>query len=182
MIIDKHAIPTKLLWLDLEMTGLDTSQHAIVEVAAIVTDWDFNELATYEAVIAQPEAVLAASNEFALQQHTDSGLYEQVRTSGRPEMEVVNDLVKIIQEQFGGQPAVLAGNSIHADRAFIRAQWTEVEGLLHYRMLDVSSWKLVCLGKLGVPEFVKKETHRALDDIRESIGELQYYLDWFDKK
>ena len=175
-------MPTKLLWLDLEMTGLDTSKHAIVEVAAIVTDWDFNELATYEAVITQPEAVLEASNEFALQQHADSGLYEQVRTSGKVETEVINELVGIIKEQFKDEPAVLAGNSIHADRAFIRAQWADVESLLHYRMLDVSSWKLVCLGKLGVPEFVKKETHRALDDIRESIAELQYYLNWFDKK
>ena len=127
MQIDKNRAATKLLWIDLEMTGLDPLRHAIVEVAVLVTDWQFRELARYEAVIAQPEAVLAASNEFSLAKHMQNGLYDRVRTEGKPEQEVVAELAALIAQQFGDEPAVLAGNSIHSDRGFIRAQWPAVE-------------------------------------------------------
>ena len=90
---------------------------------------------------------------------------------------MVRELAEFIKANFGDEPAVLAGNSIHNDRRFIKKWWPEVDGLLHYRMLDVSSWKLVLQGKYGVP-FEKQETHRAAADIRESIAELQFYLAW----
>jgi oligoribonuclease len=178
MQIDKSAPTTKLLWVDLEMTGLDVDEHMIIEVAAEVTDWTFKTLASYEAVISQPDDVLERANPWAKEQHAKSGLTERVRTKGRPEQDVVHELVGFIQAQFGNEPAVLAGNSIHNDRLFIKKWWPEVDALLHYRMLDVSSWKLVMQGKYGV-SFDKNDAHRAFDDIQASIAELQYYIEWF---
>lgn len=176
-MIDKNRIPTKLLWVDLEMTGLDVEQHVIIEIAAEVTDFDFKTLASYEAVISQPEDKLAAMNEWAMKQHAASGLTERIRTQGKPEKEVIHELMGFIQAQFGDEPAVLAGNSIHNDRNFIKKWWPEVDALLHYRMLDVSSLKVFMQGKYGV-QFDKKEVHRAFDDIQASIAEFQYYLEW----
>lgn len=178
MQIDKNAPTTKLLWVDLEMTGLDAENNVIIEVAAEVTDWTFKTLASYEAVIYQPDEVLEHANPWAKEQHAKSGLTERVRTEGRPEKDVVHELVGFITAQFGNEPAVLAGNSIHNDRLFIKRWWPEVEKLLHYRMLDVSSWKLVMQGKYGV-SFDKNDAHRAFDDIQASIAELQFYLEWF---
>lgn len=177
MDIDKNAPTTKLLWVDLEMTGLDSEENVIIEVAAEVTDWTFKTLASYEAVIYQPDEALEHSNAWAKEQHAKSGLTERVRTEGRPEKDVVHELVGFITAQFGNEPAVLAGNSIHNDRLFIKRWWAEVEDLLHYRMLDVSSWKLVMQGKYDV-SFDKNDAHRAFDDIQASIAELQFYLEY----
>lgn len=178
MEIDKNAATTKLLWVDLEMTGLDAENDVIIEVAAEVTDWSFKTLASYEAVIHHADDVLERANPWAKAQHARSGLTERVRTEGRSEKEVVHELVGFIQAQFGSEPAVLAGNSIHNDRLFVKRWWPEVDGLLHYRMLDVSSWKLVMQGKYGV-SFEKTDAHRAFDDIQASIAELQFYIEWF---
>jgi len=174
--IDKTKISTKLLWVDLEMTGLDPQKDVILEVAAEVTDFSFKTLASFEALIKHPQSLLSASNPWAYDQHTKSGLFERIQTEGRPESEVQAELVHFIDDNFSGESAVLAGNSIHNDRLFIRRWWPDVEALLHYRMLDVSSWKLVMQGKFGV-DYDKKDTHRAFDDIQASIAELQYYLE-----
>ncbi len=179
-MIDKNAVPTKLLWVDLEMTGLDPKSDVILEVAAEVTDFEFKTLASYEAVITQSEDRLKTMNEWSIKQHAASGLTERVKTQGRDENEVVHELVGFIAAQFGKEPAVLAGNSIHNDRIFIRQWWPEVEELLHYRMLDVTSLKILMQGKYGV-EFRKKEVHRAFDDIQASIAELQYYINALKK-
>lgn len=180
MIIDKNAIPTKLLWIDLEMTGLDSQNDVIIEVAAEVTDFNFKTLASYEAVIHHDDVVLDKANEWAKAQHAKSGLTERVRTEGRDERDVVHELVGFIQAQFGDEPAVLAGNSIHNDRNFIKRWWPEVEDVLHYRMLDVSAWKVLMQAKYDT-SFEKKEVHRAFDDIQASIAELQHYLAYFEK-
>ncbi len=177
-IFDKSAIPTKLLWVDLEMTGLDVDEHVIIEVAAEITDFNFKTLASYETLILQPESKLTTMNEWAQKQHDASGLTDRVRREGKPERDVVHELVGFITAQFGDEPAILAGNSIHNDRLFIRQWWPEVEALLHYRMLDVSSWKIFMQGRHGL-QFDKKDVHRAFDDIQASIAELQFYLEWF---
>lgn len=162
------------------MTGLDPEEHVIIEVAAEITDINFKTLAQYEAVIYQSDDVLARSNEWARDQHEKSGLTERVRTQGKPENDVIHELVGFIQGQFGDEPAVLAGNSIHNDRNFIKKWWPQVDELLHYRMLDVSAWKILMQAKYDV-KFEKKEVHRAFDDIQASIAELQNYLEYFKK-
>lgn len=168
-------VPTKLLWIDLEMTGLDTEKDVILEVAAEVTDFDFKTLASYEAVIFQPPEVMAHMNEWSMEQHAASGLVERIRKNGRDEKEVIHELIGFITAEFGSEPAVLAGNSIHNDRNFIKRWWPEVDNLLHYRMLDVSSFKILMQAKYGV-NFHKKDVHRAFDDIQASIAELQHYI------
>ena len=172
----KQPPATKLLWVDLEMTGLDPEEHVIIEVAVEVTDWTFKTLASYEAVIRHADDILDKANPWARDQHAKSGLTERVKKEGRPEAEVIHELVGFIKAQFGDEQAVLAGNSIHNDRLFIRKWWPEVDALLHYRMLDVTSWKLVMEGKLGI-SYDKNDAHRAYDDIQASIAELQFYID-----
>ena len=174
---DKDQLPTKLLWVDLEMTGLDPAKDVILEVSAIITDFNFSKLADYEAVIHQSDEALTNMSAWPAQQHKISGLSEKVRQQGRPEAEVEHELAELIRTNFGLESAVLAGNSIHFDRLFIRQWWPEVESLLHYRMLDVSSFKVLMQGKYNLP-FAKKDVHRATADIEASIDELKFYLDW----
>jgi oligoribonuclease len=180
-MIDKKAIPTKLLWVDLEMTGLDPLQDVILEVAAEVTDFNFKTLANYEAIVKQPKEVVVDR----MQKNAWWADYPQNRdefvrnlSSAKPSEQVERELIELIEQQFGSEPAVLAGNSIHNDRNFIKQWWPQVDLKLHYRMLDVSAWKVFMQGKYGV-QFEKKEIHRAFDDIQASIAELQHYLEWF---
>ncbi|HET7673150.1 MAG TPA: oligoribonuclease [Candidatus Saccharimonadales bacterium] len=180
MRIDKNLPASKLLWIDLEMTGLEVEKDVIIEVACEVTDFDFKTLATYEAVIKQSDQALENMNDWSKVQHKASGLTERIKKEGRDERTVVHELVGFIKAQFGDEPAVLAGNSIHNDRSFIKKHWPEVEKLLHYRMLDVSSFKILMQTKYNV-RFAKKEVHRAFDDIQASIAELQYYIDALKK-
>lgn len=175
MQIDKNLKPTKLLWVDLEMTGLDPDSDRIIEVAAEVTDFEFKTLASYEAVISQSKKALKKMNEWSKNQHKASGLTDRVKKEGRDEREVARELIGFIKAEFGGEPAILAGNSIHNDRIFIKKWWPEVDEVLHYRMLDVSSFKILMQAKYGVT-FAKKDVHRAFDDIQASIAELQYYI------
>lgn len=176
MQINKHAIPSKLLWIDLEMTGLDVEKDVIIEVACEVTDFEFKTLASYEAVIKHKKRAMKNMNDWSKKQHAASGLLERIEKDGRDEKEVVHELVGFIKAQFGQEPAILAGNSIHNDRKFITRWWPEVEDRLHYRMLDVSSFKILMQAKYGV-NFAKKEVHRAFDDIQASIAELQFYIE-----
>ena len=180
MKINKNATPTKLLWVDLEMTGLDEEKAVIIEVACEGTAFDFKTLASYEAVIKQTDESLTTMNEWSKTQHKASGLIDRIKNEGRDEKEVVHELVGFIKAQFGKEPAILAGNWIHNDRKFIAKWWPEVEDLLHYRMVDVSSLKIIMQSKYGV-KFAKKEVHRAFDDIQASIAELQYYLESLKK-
>lgn len=179
-MIDKKAPASKLLWVDLEMTGLDVNKDVIIEIAAEVTDFNFKTLASYEAVITQPQEILDGMDEWCQQQHSASGLLDRIATSGQDEKEVIHQFVGFIKAQFGDEPAVLAGNSIHNDRNFIKKWWPEVDALLHYRMLDVSSFKILMQSKYD-ETFDKKEVHRAFDDIQASIAELQHYLEVLKK-
>ena len=172
-----EKIPSKLFWVDLEMTGLDVDKDVIIEVAAEVTDFNFKTLASYEACISQSDEVLGRMNEWAMEHHSASGLIERIKTNGKSDQDVQHELIGFINAQFNGEPAILAGNSIHNDRNFIKRQWPEVDRLLHYRMVDVSSFKIIMQAKYGVI-YEKKEVHRAFDDIQASIAELQYYLEW----
>jgi oligoribonuclease len=174
-MLDKNTIPTKLLWVDLEMTGLDPLKDRIVEVAVEITDFNFKTVASYEAVIHQPDSVINAMNPWAASQHSASGLTARIRASDKSEEQVVGELIGLIKAEFGEEMAILAGNSIHNDRNFIKQWWPEVDALMHYRMLDVSSLKILMQGKYGYV-FEKDSSHRAFDDIQASIAELQDYL------
>lgn len=181
--MDKTTIPTKLLWVDLEMTGLDPDKDVILEVAAEVTDFNFKTLATYEAQVKHPQDLVVR----LLQQNQWYANFPQNRdefirklADGKDPHEVEQELVSLIEQHFGAEPAVLAGNSIHNDRNFIKHWWPALDLKLHYRMLDVSSLKILMQAKYGVV-YEKKEVHRAFDDIQASIAELQYYLEWLQK-
>ncbi len=182
--IDKTAVPTKLLWVDLEMTGLDPNADVILEVAAEITDFQFNKLASYEAIVRQPAEVVAdRMQQNSWWQNFPENRDEFIANTSderlsKPSYVVEDELVALLQEQFGDEPAILAGNSIHNDRNFIKHWWPKLDQKLHYRMLDVSSWKVFMQGRHGV-QFEKKDIHRAYDDIQASIAELQNYLEWF---
>lgn len=166
----------KLLWIDLEMTGLDPEKDRILELAAIATGWDFEPMAEMTAVVKVPEKLMRERmvGEF-WEKNAESrrGLMEQ-NAEGESAEEVEEKLLEFIDKWFGKE-VILAGNSIHQDRKFIDREWPEVSKRLHYRMLDVSAWKVVMEGKFG-KKFVKREAHRALDDIRGSIEELRWYM------
>ena len=180
-MIDKKAVPTKLLWVDLEMTGLEADQDVILEVAVEITDFDFKTIASYEACIKQPRDMVVDRMQKNIwwkdfPENRDSFI-NKLEEGKDPEV-VQQELIALIDEHFKGEPAILAGNSIHNDRNFIKYWWPQLDLKLHYRMLDVSSFKIVMQGKYGEP-FEKKEVHRAFDDIQASIAELQHYLEWF---
>lgn len=172
--------PAKVLWLDLEMTGLDAENDLILEVAAIATDWDFTELATYEGVIKNENMTLderLAANSVFWDANPDSkqGLLAQ-NEQGKDLAQIEEEILAFMEAHFDPDlPVLLGGNSIHMDRRFIVAQWPRIDARLHYRMLDVSAWKVVFEGKYH-KKFPKPEVHRALGDIRGSIAELRYYL------
>jgi len=178
---DKNDKPTKLLWVDLEMTGLDPNKDVILEVAAEVTDFSFKTLASYEAAIkhSKEEVVkLIQANTWWQDFGDNRDQFLAGIENGKALHEVEQDLVDLVSKHFGSELAVLAGNSIHNDRGFIKKWLPTFDLKLHYRMLDVSAWKVLMQGKYGVV-YEKKEVHRAFDDIQASIAELQHYLDWF---
>jgi len=182
--VDKTVLPTKLLWVDLEMTGLRPGVDVIQEVCAVITDFEFKELTRYRAVIRHPRELverLMSENPWFLDHEANRKAFLEATEMGQQSYLVEQELVEVLTQYFGDEPAILAGNSIHNDRRFIAASWPELESKLHYRMLDVSAWKIWMQGAHGV-EYKKKETHRASDDIAESIAELQYYLKWFAEK
>jgi oligoribonuclease len=169
-----------LVWMDLEMTGLDHDRDVIVEIATIVTD---DELAIVaegpDLVVHADEDALARMGDVVRSMHTSSGLLDQIRASTIDLATAGAETLAFIQEHVPEPRSVpLCGNSIGTDRRFLARWLPEIEEYLHYRSVDVSSVKE--LAKRWYPESVAKApgkhgTHRALDDIRESIAELRYY-------
>lgn len=177
-MIDKKAIPTKLFWVDLEMTGLDPEKDVILEVAVEVTDFNFTTLASYEARVKQDKAVVVdrmQKNIWWKDYPENRDDFIQKLDEAKPSEQVEQELIALLGEHFGSEPAVLAGNSIHNDRNFIKYWWPSLDLKLHYRMLDVTAFKILMQGKYGI-EFEKREVHRAFDDIQASIAELQDYI------
>ena len=165
-----------LLWIDLEMTGLDPEIDKILEVAAIATDMGLNQIATYEAVIKVPESLLNERmvGEFWEKNSKTRDALKAQNQTGKPVKTIEKELLDFI-DQHCAKEIYLAGNSIHQDRKFIEREMPELNRRLHYRMLDVSAWKIYFENALK-KKFTKPENHRALDDINGSIEELKWYL------
>jgi oligoribonuclease len=167
-----------LIWIDLEMTGLDTQNDVIIEIATIVTDAQLNTLAEGPVLaIHQPDEVLAGMDEWNQRTHGNSGLIERVKQSAITERMAEEATIEFLQAFVPAKASPMCGNSICQDRRFLARCMPELENFFHYRNLDVSTLKE--LAKRWNPDIIKglqkKGAHLALDDIRESIEELQYY-------
>lgn len=179
----KEVIPTKLFWVDLEMTGLDPAKDLILEVAAEVTDFNFKTLDNYEARVKYPRDTVAARMQANVWWHdfpANRDEFLNKLSDGKALKDVEQELIEFLSKNFGDEPVILAGNSIHNDRLFIKYWWPTLDLKLHYRMLDVSSFKILMQAKYG-EIYEKKEVHRAFDDIQASIAELQHYLEFFKR-
>jgi oligoribonuclease len=169
-----------LVWMDLEMTGLDHTADVIVEIATLVTDDELNVVAEGpDIAIHHSEEVLMRMDPFVVEMHTRSGLLDQIRTSTSTLEEAGKLTLAFIKEHVPEPRTVpLCGNSIGTDRRFLAAYLPEIEEYLHYRSIDVSSVKELVkrwYPKVDSRRPFKVGTHRALDDIRQSVAELQYY-------
>jgi oligoribonuclease len=166
-----------LVWVDLEMTGLDPQKCAIVEIATLITDAELDVVAEGpNLVVHQPEEVLATMDEYVAQMHEKSGLSKRIAESDISLEQAEEQSLAFIQEHCAKRSSPLCGNSIWKDRQFIERHMPRFDAHLHYRNIDVSSIKE--LVRRWYPNDMapkKKETHRALDDILESIQELRWY-------
>ena len=170
---------THLVWMDLEMTGLEVDQNRILEIATLVTDGELNILAEGpELVVHQSDELLNGMNQWNTEHHGASGLIDRVRKSTVSEADAQAQTLAFVKAHVPERAAPLAGNSVHQDRLFLSRYFGELEQYLHYRNVDVSTVKE--LVRRWYPKGYdkrprKKAAHRALDDIRESIEELRYY-------
>ncbi len=170
--------PQNLVWLDLEMTGLDAQKEGIIEIATIVTDSELNILEEGPVfAIHQEEALLEGMDAWNRKYHSKSGLLDRVRANGVNESEAEAATLAFLEKYVKAGNSPLCGNSVHQDRRFLRRGMPKLHAFFHYRNLDVSTLKI--LAQLWAPEVEKalnKETqHEALQDIRDSINELQHY-------
>ena len=171
-----------LIWIDLEMTGLDTDRDHIIEIATIVTDSHLNTIAEGPVIaVHQSDAILGAMDEWNTRQHGQSGLTQRVRESAFDLQAVEQETLTFLQQYVPAGKSPMCGNSICQDRRFLAREMPALERFFHYRNLDVSTLKE--LMKRWRPDlsdkFKKGSTHLALDDIRESIAELKFYREHF---
>lgn len=173
---------TNLIWIDLEMTGLDPEKERIIEIATIVTDAELNTLAEGPVMaVHQSNELLDAMDEWCTRTHRENGLTQRVKDSTISEREAELATIEFLKEHVDAGASPICGNSIGQDRRFLVKYMPELEAFFHYRNLDVSTLKeLAQRWKPGIlPGFKKNNTHLALDDIRESINELKYYREHF---
>ena len=183
VMLDKNSIPSKLLWIDLEYTDFDYPRNLMLEASVEITDFNFQTIANYEVRIKNnPKKLIErmALNTFWQDYPANREDFIRNNDMGVGIEQAEDELLALVDKHFGEEPAILAGNSIHSDRNVIKVHWPKLDLRLHYRMLDVTSLKILMQGKYGVV-YEKKSTHRAFDDIQASIAELQFYLDWFKK-
>lgn len=177
------AKTTKLVWMDLEMTGLEPDRDTIIEIATLVTDGDLNLLAEGpELVIHQDPALFDAMDDWNREHHSKSGLWKKVVESKVSLAEAEAQTLAFLKQHVGEKESPLCGNSIWQDRRFLFRHMQTLEAYLHYRLVDVSTVKELAVRWHPALKFTKaKGSHRALDDVRESLDELRYYRDHFFK-
>ncbi|APE30049.1 oligoribonuclease [Halomonas aestuarii] len=187
----EHAKPApqdprrhRLIWIDLEMTGLDPDRERIIEIATLVTDEDLNTVAEGPVIaVHQPDALLTAMDEWNTRTHGASGLVQRVRESRVGTAEAERQTLEFLKAHVEAGASPMCGNSIHQDRRFLEREMPELLAFFHYRNLDVSTLKE--LAKRWNPGalagFQKRNVHLAMDDIRESIAELAHYRTTFLK-
>lgn len=174
--------PNNLIWIDLEMTGLDTQNDRIIEIATIVTDANLNLIAEGPVLaVHQDETLMKAMDDWNRKTHGESGLIERVKNSRLDERAAEQQTLEFLRQHVPQGKSPMCGNSICQDRRFLARCMPELEAWFHYRNLDVSTLKE--LAARWAPDllsrFTKKATHQALDDIRESIEELRFYREHF---
>ena len=177
-----HFSPQNLIWIDLEMTGLDPDGDRVIEIATVITDQELRVLGEGPVIaIYQSAQTMAGMDEWNTRQHGKSGLTERVLQSEIDEREASQTTIEFLQQFVPAGASPMCGNSICQDRRFMARHMPELEAFFHYRNLDVSTLKE--LVKRWAPElengFVKKGSHLALDDIYDSIAELQFYRERF---
>lgn len=175
-------LPTNLIWIDLEMTGLDPDQDQIIEIATIITDSNLQILAEGPVVaVHQPDSILEQMDDWNTEHHTNSGLVERIRESDQTVADAESVTIEFLSNWVEGGVSPMCGNSICQDRRFMARQMPLLEAYFHYRNLDVSSVKE--LAKRWAPQVhqgvVKAGLHLALSDIRDSINELSHYREHF---
>ncbi len=171
-----------MVWLDLEMSGLDPEKERIIEIATVITDWDLNVIAEGpDLVIHQPDAVLNAMDDWNKKQHVKSGLVEAVKSSEISNEEAEIRTLDFIKQHCHPKQSPLCGNSVHHDRRFLIKYMPQLNEYLHYRHVDVTTVKALVHRWYKKPKAFpkKRETHRALADIIESIEELRYLRENF---
>ncbi len=176
--------PQNLIWIDLEMTGLDPDRDVIIEMATIVTDSQLNTLAEGPVIaVHQSDAILAGMDEWNTRQHGGSGLTQRVRESQISAAQAQAQTLAFLEQWVPARASPMCGNSICQDRRFLYRYMPTLEAYFHYRNLDVSTLKeLAARWAPSLREGLKKNSsHLALDDIRDSIAELQYYREHFIK-
>jgi oligoribonuclease len=176
------AADTNLIWIDLEMTGLDTQNDRIIEIATVITDSELNTLAEGPVLaIHQPDAVMNSMDDWNTNQHGQSGLTARVRASTVTEVQAEQATLDFLTEWVPAGASPMCGNSICQDRRFLARCMPRLEAYFHYRNLDVSTLKE--LARRWAPAvyagFGKSSSHLALDDIRDSIAELRHYRETF---
>ena len=176
MSADRHS-STNLIWIDLEMTGLDPDQDKVIEIATIVTTQDLETIADGPVcAIYQDDVTLAAMDEWNQTQHRKSGLYDRVRSSDVDAQTAERRTIEFLEHYVPKNASPMCGNSICQDRRFLYRYMPELEQYFHYRNLDVSTLKELAKRWLSDrPPFEKDSSHLALDDIRDSIAELAHY-------
>ena len=169
--------PDNLIWIDLEMTGLDLEKESIIEIATVVTDGELNVLATGpNLAITVPEELIEGMDDWNTRHHHQSGLVDRIRKEGVSAREAEQATLSFLEQWVDRKKAPLCGNSVWNDRQFLGKEMPELLDFLHYRMVDVSTIKeLARRWYADTPRFQKKGVHLALDDILESIEELRHF-------
>jgi len=173
-----------LIWIDLEMTGLDPNRERIIEVATLITDGDLNLIAEGPVLaVRQSEALLEGMDEWNQKTHGESGLIRRVRESSVDTSEAERRTLEFLASYVESGSSPVCGNSVHQDRRFMEREMPALNNFFHYRNLDVSTLKELAKrwNPAAASSFSKQNTHQALDDIRESLAELKHYRETFLK-